>query len=139
MYERDQEIDGVKKEIAALREENQRRSLAIELKLASPEQAEKVSALVNAGLNPQEALNVAQGRHAELFGLVSKAGFQPGTHGGIKPTGSGPEPVQTLKQKIDQIKLTVNPIDRDAQERRLHGSLVLDMFAASMGLTKKRS
>jgi hypothetical protein len=137
MFERDQEIDGVRKEIAALREENQRRSLTLELKLASPEQAEKVSALVTSGLNAQEALGVAQSRHAELFGLVSKAGFQAGVHGGLRPTGAGPLAVETLKTKVDKIKTIVNPIDRDAAERRLHGKMVLDLFAQSMGMKSR--
>jgi hypothetical protein len=42
-----------------------------------------------------------------------------------------------MAQKIEEIRRMSNPIDRDAAERRLHGSLVLDKLAAMMGLSKR--
>jgi hypothetical protein len=129
-------INEVAKELAELKAENEARSLEASLRVTH-EQARKLLPLTASGLNPREALAIAKGRDPQAFGAVAAGGFDAGQHGSLRPTGGGPPAPPTMAQKIEEIRRMSNPIDRDAAERRLHGSLVLDKLAAMMGLSKR--
>jgi hypothetical protein len=127
---------------AQIRDIQQQGVLAALLKhpeIATEEQALKVREVLNQypDFTPKDALAVARARNIELFQGKDPRGFQPGIHGSVRPNGSGAPTPETLKQQVGAIKSMTNPIDRDAAERRLHGKMVLDRLAASMGLKAK--
>jgi hypothetical protein len=138
VYDNDSKIEALSKQLDGMKQENEQRALQVDLKVDS-KQAAALVPLVRGGLTPHEALTVAKNRDPALFDATAddKRGFQGNIHGGLRPKGSGPAPVETLKQKVNAIKEVVNPIDRDAAERRLHGKMVLDLFAQSMGLKSR--
>lgn len=131
-------VDTLLAQVKEIQDRDARRELQRTLGLPE-EHAQKVQDIMRQSpdLKPSEALHVARQRHADLFQGKDQRGFDPGTHGGIRPTGGGAPAPETLKQKVAGIKTILNPIDRDAAERRMHGEIVLDKLAASMGLHKK--
>jgi hypothetical protein len=136
MYENDK-IAQVEKQLDELRLASEQRALEASLKVTA-DQSAKLVQLTRSGLSPQEALTVARGRDPAAFDALGddKKGFQP-FHGSLRPNGGGgaPQP-ETLKQKAAAVRALVGkipPHEVDAAEKKLHGSIVIDMIAKQMG------
>lgn len=91
--------------VRQLQKSDQVRSLTSELGLTSHQQAEAVSKVLddNPTLNTVEALTIASNRDQELFGKVDDVGgFNPGTHGAMRPRSASLEPEQPAKSDFQQ-------------------------------------
>jgi hypothetical protein len=138
--EADAKYQAVQREIQTLKDQNELRTIEQTLRIPAS-QAAALLPLTKVGLSPQEAMTIAKQRGDAAFGAPAevRGGFQPGVHGSLKPSPAGGPPPRekTMKEKTRDILAIVNPIDRDAAERRMHGAIVIDMFAKSMGLQKR--
>ncbi len=102
------EVSQLAKQLAELQHEGRLRKLTQELGLSDEKQADAVSKIIakSGDLTPAEALEIASKRQPDLFKDRGSQGFDPRTHGSLRPTsGLQPEPKQSDKQKrLDAIK-----------------------------------
>jgi len=96
---------GIQEAVRELQRNDRIRGLETELGLASRDQAEAVAKIMDANpsLNAIEAHTIASSRDGELFGKVDDAGgFDPGTHGAMRPRSASLEPDPPQKSDFQQ-------------------------------------
>ena len=122
------DISELKATVMEIRDREQRRDLQLSLKLSSQDQAKAVQDILKASpdLKPAEALQIAQMRTPDAFGGTDQRGFNPSQHASLRPSGGGPQPVVTLKDKVKAVREIQDPIQRGKAELNLHGKLLAD-------------
>jgi len=96
---------GLAEAVRELQQNDRVRNLIGELGLTSQEQATAVAKIMddNPALNAVEAYTIASGRDGEMFGKVDGAGgFDPGTHGSMRPRSVSLEPEKPAKSDFQQ-------------------------------------
>ena len=96
---------GLADAVRQLQQSDRMRNLTHELGLTSQDQAEAVAQVMNdnPALNAVEAYTIASNRDGEKFGKVDGAGgFDPGTHGSMRPRSVSLEPEKPAKSDFQQ-------------------------------------
>lgn len=118
----------LRKSVAELLAANKRAALAAELGLGDDKQIAKVQEVLkdHPNLPAKEALMLAQSRDPSMFGGTDQRGFNPSQHTSLRPSGAGAPPAPTLKERSVEIAKNryTNPMQADADEKRLHGDLL---------------
>lgn len=107
--------------LSAIQNERAASRLQSELGLSSAEQVSLVQDVLknNAGLTAAEALGIAEKRKPELFNAAAPQGFDPATHGTMRPRPAGqPAKTEAIEENLSEFhkKARELPLGRVRQE-----------------------
>jgi hypothetical protein len=128
----------LRKQVAEIQHREHLRTLTSELGLADSKQAEAVAGIMakNADLTPTEALSLAALRQPDIFGSAGGRGFDPNTHGGLRPRSGAPEREVSDTEKRMKAVVDLRTVDYKQSEKILN-NYIGSLAAQALGVGNK--